>query len=271
MSTTPAFRARPLATRGALAGRAGQLASSLPSRSWPFIAAVLLVSLPLSGVAAQTIHAAEIAAASLRFGIPEVWIRAVMRAESAGDRHAISHRGAMGLMQVMPATWAGLRGQHGLGADPFAPQDNIMAGTAYLRAMLDRFGSVPLMLAAYNAGPRRVEAHLATGQPLPAETRAYVATLAPLLTGAGGIVAPGQLAVGAERSAEAIFVQLGGHNTASTRSIVVPVGGATIVADTPAAQLFVGRSRAAEAHEADGPAGHRGSIFAIRRSSGGVP
>ncbi len=164
MSTTPSSHARPLATRGALAGRAGQLASSLPSRSWPCIAAVLLLfSLPLSGVAAQTIHAAAIASASQRFGIPEAWIRAVMRAESAGDRHAVSHRGAMGLMQVMPATWAGLRAQHGLGADPFAPQDNILAGTAYLREMLERFGSVSLMLAAYNAGPRRVEAHLATG------------------------------------------------------------------------------------------------------------
>lgn len=272
MSTTPAFNARLLATRGALAGRAGQLTSSLLSRSWPCIAAVLLlVSLPLSGLAAQTIHAAEITAASQRFGIPEVWIRAVMRAESAGDRHAMSHRGAMGLMQVMPATWAGLRAQHGLGADPFAPQDNILAGTAYLREMLDRFGSVPLMLAAYNAGPRRVEMHLATGQPLPAETRAYVAALAPLLTGDGGTSAPGQFVVGAERSAEAIFVQLGGHNMAPMLSIFVPVTGATIAADTPAAQPSVGRSQAAAAHEADGPAGHRGSNFAIRRSPGGAP
>ena len=272
MSTTPAFHARPLATRGALAGRTAPLASALPSRSWPCIAAVLLlISLPLSGAAAQTIHAAEIAAASQRFGIPEAWIRAVVRAESAGDRHAVSHRGAMGLMQVMPATWAGLQAQHGLGADPFAPQDNIMAGTAYLREMLDRFGSVPLMLAAYNAGPRRVEMHLATGQPLPAVTRAYVATLAPLLTSDGGTPAVGEVAVRAARNADGIFVRLGGDDMAPTRSIFVPVGGATIAADTPAAQPFVGRSRAAEAHEADGPAGHRGSIFAIRRGTGGAP
>ncbi|MDX2168905.1 MAG: lytic transglycosylase domain-containing protein [Deltaproteobacteria bacterium] len=272
MSTTPPFHAPPLATRGALAGRAGPLASSLPSRSWPCIAVVLLlISLPLSGVAAQAIHAAEIAAASQRFGIPETWIRAVMRAESAGDRHAVSHRGAMGLMQVMPATWAGLRAQHGLGADPFAPQDNIMAGTAYLREMLDRFGSVQLMLAAYNAGPRRVEAHLSTGQPLPAETRAYVAALAPLLTGDAGSAAVGQLAVRAANNADGIFVRLGGADTAPTRSIFVPVGGATIAADTPAAQPFVGRSRAAGAHDADGPEGDRGSIFATRRSAGGAP
>jgi hypothetical protein len=232
---------------------------------------LLLVSLPLSGVAAQTIHAAEIASASQRFGIPESWIRAVMRAESAGDRHAVSHRGAMGLMQVMPATWAGLRAQHGLGADPFAPHDNILAGTAYLREMLDRFGSVPLMLAAYNAGPHRVEVHLATGQPLPAETRAYVAALAPLLAGDAGMVAPGQLAVRAARADDDIFVRLGGDGRAPTRSIFAPVASATVAADTPAAQPFVGRSRAAEAHEADDPAGHRGSILAIRRSSGGAP
>jgi hypothetical protein len=270
MSTMTSIHAGASLARDALAGRAGQLASFLPSRSWPCIAAVLLlVSLPLSGVTAQTIHAAEIASASQRFGIPETWIRAVMRAESAGDRHAVSHRGAMGLMQVMPATWAGLRAQHGLGADPFVPQDNILAGTAYLREMLDRFGSVPLMLAAYNAGPRRVEAHLATGQPLPAETRAYVATLAPLLTGDAGTAAVGQVAVGAARNAESIFVRLGGDDAAPTRSIFVPVGGATIAADTPAAQPFVGLSRAAEAHEADGPETHRGSIFAIRRSAGG--
>lgn len=272
MSTMPPFRARPLATHGALARRAGQLASSLPSRSWPCIAAVLLlVSLSPSGLAAQTIHAAEIAAASQRFGIPEAWIRAVMRAESAGDRHAVSHRGAMGLMQVMPATWAGLRAQHGLGADPFAPQDNILAGTAYLREMLDRFGSVPLMLAAYNAGPRRVEAHLSTGQPLPAETRAYVAAFAPLLTGDAGTAALGQVAVRAARGAEGIFVQPGGDDIAPTRSIFVPVGSERIAPDTAAAQPFPGRSRAAEAHTADGSVGHRGSIFAIRRRSGVAP
>jgi hypothetical protein len=236
---------------------------------------LLLVSLPLSGVVAQTIHAAEIAAASQRFGIPEAWIRAVMRAESAGDRHAVSHRGAMGLMQVMPATWAGLRAQHALGADPFAPQDNILAGTAYLREMLDRFGSVPLMLAAYNAGPRRVEAHLAAGQPLPAETRAYVATLAPLLTGDAGIATPGQVAVSAVRNADGIFVQFGDSATAEkpahARSIFVPVAVTATAAAGAAARPSAGTFRAAEAHDLDGPAVDRGSVFAIRRGAGGAP
>lgn len=132
-------------------------------------------------------YAAFIAEAAQRFGIPEAWIRAVMRVESAGDVRAISSAGAMGLMQVMPATWAELRIRHQLGGNPYDPRDNILAGTAYLREMHDRYGS-PGFLAAYNAGPGRYEAYLA-GRPLPAETRAYVAMLAPLV-GGGEITAP---------------------------------------------------------------------------------
>ena len=129
-------------------------------------------------------HAAHIAEASQRFGIPELWICAVLRAESAGDVRAVSTAGAMGLMQVMPDTWAGLRVRYGLGRDPYDPRDNILAGTAYLREMFDRYGNVAAMLAAYNAGPGRYDEYLATGRPLPAETRAYVAALAPILGGA---------------------------------------------------------------------------------------
>ncbi len=127
-------------------------------------------------------HAAFVTEASRRFGIPEHWIRAVRRVESAGDVRAISSAGAIGLMQVMPNTWAELRARYRLGNDPFDPHDNILAGTAYLREMHDRYGS-PGFLAAYNAGPGRYEEYLA-GRPLPAETRAYVATLSPLV-GAG--------------------------------------------------------------------------------------
>jgi len=94
---------------------------------------------------------------------------------------AVSPAGAMGLMQIMPATWAELRGRYGLGRDPFAPRDNILAGTAYLREMLDRYGNVAAMLAAYNAGPARLDQHLATGRALPAETRAYVAAILPAI------------------------------------------------------------------------------------------
>jgi membrane-bound lytic murein transglycosylase B len=114
------------------------------------------------------------------FDIPASWIRAVMRAESSGDAHARSPKGAMGLMQIMPQTWAALRSRYGLGADPYDTHDNILAGAAYLRELHDRYGS-PGFLAAYNAGPARYEDHLATGRPLPAETRAYVAAVAPLI------------------------------------------------------------------------------------------
>jgi hypothetical protein len=121
-----------------------------------------------------------VAEAEERFGIPASWIRAVMRIESAGDMRALSPKGAMGLMQLMPETWATLRSKYSLGADPYDPRDNILAGAAYLRELYDRYGSAGF-LAAYNAGPARYEDHLATGRLLPAETVAYVAMLAPLI------------------------------------------------------------------------------------------
>lgn len=135
-------------------------------------------------------HGMHIAEASQRFGIPAHWIRAVLRAESAGDVRAISTAGALGLMQLMPDTWAGLRARYRLGRDPYDPRDNILAGTAYLREMWDRYGNVVAMLAAYNAGPGRYDDHRATGRPLPAETRAYVAALLPLFGVAGATDEP---------------------------------------------------------------------------------
>jgi Transglycosylase SLT domain len=119
----------------------------------------------------------HIAEASRRFGVPIAWIRAVMRAESAGDPRALSPKGAMGLMQIMPPTWAGLRLRHRLGADPYDPHDNIIAGAGYIRELFDRYGS-PGWIAAYNAGPGRYEDSL-RGRALPAETRAYVASVMP--------------------------------------------------------------------------------------------
>ena len=122
----------------------------------------------------------HVAEASQRFGIPEGWIYAVMRTESAGRIGAVSSAGAMGLMQLMPGTWARQRARFGLGADPFDPRDNILAGTSYLREMYDSYGATG-MLAAYNAGPGRYEEWRDDGRPLPAETRAYVARIAPML------------------------------------------------------------------------------------------
>lgn len=121
-----------------------------------------------------------VAEAAQRFGIPAQWIWAVMRTESGGSVRATSPAGAMGLMQIMPATWNELRARHGLGNDPYAPHDNIMAGTAYLRAMHDRYGPAG-MLAAYNAGPGRYEDYLLRARPLPAETLAYMAKLTPVI------------------------------------------------------------------------------------------
>ncbi|HEY1412119.1 MAG TPA: transglycosylase SLT domain-containing protein [Rhodopila sp.] len=118
--------------------------------------------------------------ASGRFGVPELWIRSVMRQESGGQEDVISWAGAMGLMQVMPETYAGLRDRYNLGDDPFDPHNNILAGTAYLREMYDRFGS-PGFLAAYNAGPNRLDRYLTEGTPLPSETVNYVASIAPRL------------------------------------------------------------------------------------------
>ncbi len=153
-------------------------------------AAVILASgvASVGSVRAQTVVAGPVGSprdelatavkeASRRFGIPAEWILAVMRVESAGDAHAVSRAGAIGLMQIMPETYAELRRDLGLGADPFAVRDNVLAGTAYLRRMYDRYGS-PGFLAAYNAGPGRWEAHLSGVRPLPAETIRYVERLA---------------------------------------------------------------------------------------------
>ncbi|MGY8681739.1 lytic transglycosylase domain-containing protein [Bradyrhizobium sp. UFLA05-153] len=125
-------------------------------------------------------YAAFVAESSRRFAIPEHWIRAVMQVESSGNVDAISSRGALGLMQIMPQTWIDLSIRYNLGVDPLDPRDNILAGTVYLREMLDRFGRQGF-LAAYNAGPKRYEAHLATGRPLPQETQVYVARLVGLI------------------------------------------------------------------------------------------
>lgn len=121
----------------------------------------------------------QIAEAARRFGLPPAWIARVMRAESGGrtrlyGRPIVSPKGAMGLMQLMPGTWAEARLALGLGGDPHDPHDNILAGAWYLRRMYDRFGH-PGLFAAYNAGPGRYAAYLDGRSRLPAETRAYLA------------------------------------------------------------------------------------------------
>jgi cell division septation protein DedD len=125
--------------------------------------------------------------ASARFDVPELWIRSVMHVES-GDTEYLngqlitSGAGAMGLMQVMPATYDELRQTYSLGNDPFDPHNNILAGAAYMREMYDIYGS-PGFLAAYNAGPNRLDDYLANNRPLPDETRHYVAMIGPNIEG----------------------------------------------------------------------------------------
>lgn len=124
-----------------------------------------------------------IAEASMRFGVPMAWIEAVMQAESGGrtrldGRPIRSGAGAIGLMQLMPTTWADMRARLGLGHDPDDPRDNIFAGTLYLRLMYERFG-YPGLFAAYNAGPGRYAEHLAGRRAIPGETVAYLRSVAP--------------------------------------------------------------------------------------------
>jgi len=118
--------------------------------------------------------------AAARYRVPERWVRAVMRQESGGEQQATSSAGAMGLMQVMPGTYEQLRVRYQLGDDPYDPHNNILAGTAYIREMYDRFGA-PGFLAAYNAGPDRVDRYLAGRAVLPDETVNYVAAITPNL------------------------------------------------------------------------------------------
>lgn len=106
--------------------------------------------------------------AATMHGVEFPLLKAVIRAESAFNPQAVSKKGAMGLMQIMPENLKDFRVH-----DPFDPWQNIMGGTRYLKALLKRFdGQVPLALAAYNAGPRRVDTH--RGIPPIQETEAYV-------------------------------------------------------------------------------------------------
>jgi len=148
-------------------------------------APALAQDMPAARSAAAHPYADHVADAARRFGIPEAWIWAVMRVESGGNSRAVSRAGAMGLMQLMPATWAGLRIRYSLGPNPFDVRDNIMAGAAYLREMHDRYGNASAMLAAYNAGPGRYDDFVSRGRPLPPETVDYLAKLA-LIVGTAG-------------------------------------------------------------------------------------
>lgn len=142
------------------------------------IAAALVAKVPVIEAPSSGRWRQEITEASIRFAIPPSWIASVMRAESSGiaslhGKPTTSGAGAMGLMQLMPGTWSEMRIALGLGADPFEPRDNILAGAAYLREMYDRFG-YPGLFGAYNAGPDRYRRYVAGEAKLPSETVLYL-------------------------------------------------------------------------------------------------
>ena len=169
--------------------------------------------------------------ASDRFGVPDAWIRAVIAAESGGrttvkGEPITSRAGAIGPMQVMPRTYDELRLRYGLGPDPAAPEQNILAGTAYLKELHERFGRAG-MFAAYNAGPERYQAYLDGNLPLPDETRAYLATL--------GSVPSDTAAEVTFTSGKDLFFPISGQNSGITARQSAPNSNALFVPLNPPA------------------------------------
>ena len=119
---------------------------------------------PRCPIPARLRGAFEGAAARTRLPLP--LLVALARSESRFDDGAVSSRGAVGLLQLMPET------ARALGADPSDPHANVLAGARYLRSLVSRFGSTRLALAAYNIGPTRLAAR---GLVLDGESRVYVA------------------------------------------------------------------------------------------------
>ena len=204
--------------------------------------------------------------ASRRFGLPASWIAEVMQVESRGHASAVSPKGAVGLMQVMPRTYAALAFRHGLGPDPWNPRDNVMAGAAYLREMFDRYGTAG-MLAAYNAGPGRWEDHLSGARPLPDETIRYLATLGPVVGGSVVSLPEFTSQTVSASAMPSIFVALNSSAAPAKgeaereRIARIILANATVI-DRPAA-IFVPRSRTAKA-PSDPQPGDGGTADAAR-------
>ncbi|TMA39841.1 MAG: lytic transglycosylase domain-containing protein [Deltaproteobacteria bacterium] len=136
----------------------------VPGRRW----LPELMSRPLPRADA-TVYDGLIRAIAERYGVEYALVKAVIKAESDFDRTAVSRKGALGLMQLMPQTAAFHQVRN-----VFLPRDNIEGGCRHLRMLLDRYGgNLPLVIAAYNAGTQRVED--AGGVPPIAETREYLA------------------------------------------------------------------------------------------------
>ncbi len=172
--------------------------------------------------------------ASDRFGIPQRWIRAVIAVESGGrttlnDQPIVSRAGAIGPMQVMPRTYEELHLRYGLGSDPADPEQNILAGTAYLKELHGHFGRAG-MFAAYNAGPARYQAYLDGHLPLPKETRAYLAAL--------GTVLPDTAPEVTFTSGKDLFFALSGQDPAITATQSVPASNTLFIPLNPPTPVF---------------------------------
>lgn len=189
---------------------------------------VILVAMAgMCGVAALPRASAQSAASSLasrcathapeageRSGLPAEIILRVMRAESDGNPGARSHKGAMGCMQIMPATWAYLTRRYRLGDDPYAPRMNMIGGALYLAELGARFG-FPGAYSAYNAGPERYARYLAGERALPPETLDYAAKL-----GGGVTPPPARIAARSRWQDAGMFLPRSGnadHGAAATR------------------------------------------------------
>jgi cell wall-associated NlpC family hydrolase len=130
----------------------------------------------LSGITGVAGYGSLFAQNEQRYQLPTGLLAAVAQTESGGNTRAVSPAGALGLMQLMPGTAAGL------GVNPWDPAQAVQGAATLLSGYLKRFGSVPLALAAYNAGPGAVEQY--GGVPPYTETQNYVAKITGLLTGA---------------------------------------------------------------------------------------
>lgn len=116
--------------------------------------------------------AVHVAEAASRSGLSPQLVLRVMMAESGGNVRIVSPKGAMGCMQIMPATWAYLTSRYNLGTDPFDARRNMIGGAMYLAELTARYGPDGA-IAAYNAGPGRYERYASGAASLPAETIAY--------------------------------------------------------------------------------------------------
>lgn len=153
------------------------------TRAWMTLLGVIAVTAsasPSGSAAARPASlnscAVYVPEAARRSGLTEDVVARVMLAESGGNARIVSVKGAIGCMQIMPATWAYLTARYTLGADPIDARMNMIGGAMYLAELAARYGW-PGALSAYNAGPGRYQRYVQGGVPLPAETIAYTARL----------------------------------------------------------------------------------------------